>query len=65
MRISSHPTVIQVWDSPGDQRYFFKAVTILDKFKAVLVFVDVTNEHTFHRAKIIVDRKNLFYLVKN
>lgn len=61
MRISSPPTVIQIWDSPGDQRYFFKAVTILDQFKAVIVFVDVTNEHTFHRAKLIIDRKNLLF----
>lgn len=60
LRISSPPTVIQVWDTPGDQRYGYKALAILESFKAVLVFVDSTNEHTLNKAKLIIDRNLIF-----
>jgi len=43
LRISTPPTVIQIWDTPGDQRFYYKAISILDKFNAVLIFIDATN----------------------
>ena len=63
LRISSPPTVMQIWDTPGDQRHSYKALAILESFKAVLLFIDATNEHTLNRAKLIIDR--IYYLIQS
>lgn len=60
MRISKPPTVIQIWDSPGDAKYYFQTLGSISKFNAVLIFVDVTNEYTYDRARIIADRNKYF-----
>ena len=53
MRISKPPTVLQVWDSSGDQKYAFQALGFLKKFNAVLIFIDITNEYTYHRGCMV------------
>ena len=55
-RISKPPTIIQVWDSPGNPKYHLQTVGSLTGFKCVLIFVDITNDHTFQRANVITDR---------
>ena len=52
--------VVQVWDSPGDNKYYYQILGIISNFNAVLLFVDVTNEYTFERARLISDRN--YYL---
>jgi GTPase SAR1 family protein len=53
MRITNPNAVLQIWDSPGDPKYHFQVVTPLQRFKTVLLFVDVTNDHTLIRARDI------------
>lgn len=43
MRISNPSAVVQIWDSPGDSKYYYQTFGIISKFNAVLLFVDVTN----------------------
>ena len=57
MRISKPPTIIQVWDSSGDPKYYYQMLGSLQKFNAILLFVDITNEYTFQKASVIADRK--------
>lgn len=57
MRISKPATVLQVWDSSGDQKYAFQVAGFLKKFRAVLIFIDITNDYTFHRACMVAESK--------
>jgi hypothetical protein len=57
MRVSKPSAVVQVWDSPGDPKYYFQTLGTISKFNSVLIFVDVTNEYTYQRARIISDCK--------
>ena len=59
MRISKPPTIVQIWDSSGNQKYYYQMLGSLSKFNAILLFVDITNEYTFQKATLIADR-NLY-----
>lgn len=47
MRISKPSTVAQIWDSPGDKKYYYQILGTIAKFNAILIFVDVTNSYTY------------------
>lgn len=57
LRLSHANLVVQIWDSPGDERYYYQVMPILNEFNAVLLFVDVTNDHTLFKAKNSINRK--------
>jgi small GTP-binding protein len=43
MRISSPETILQIWDTPGIQKYSMQAVGSVNNFSSVLLFIDMTN----------------------
>lgn len=43
MRISKPPSIIQIWDSSGDPKYYYHMLGKIANFQAILLFVDVTN----------------------
>jgi hypothetical protein len=43
MRISKPSAVVQIWDSPGDSKYYFQTLSVVSKFNSVIIFIDVTN----------------------
>lgn len=55
LRLTNPDAVLQIWDSPGDPRYKYQVISALSGFKAVLIFVDVTNDFTLHRARTLID----------
>eukprot|EP00919_Chromeraceae_sp_WS-2016_P009993 GHVR01023472.1.p1 GENE.GHVR01023472.1~~GHVR01023472.1.p1 ORF type:complete len:103 (-),score=4.87 GHVR01023472.1:1481-1789(-) len=57
MRISNPSAIIQLWDSPGDPKFHYQSISNLNHFRSVLMFIDITNEHTYQRARAIIDCK--------
>lgn len=55
LRLTNPDAIVQIWDSPGDPRFKYQVVTALAPFRAVLVFVDVTNDFTLHRARTFIE----------
>ena len=55
LKLSNPQANVQLWDSPGDPRFHYQVVSSLNPFKALLVFVDVTNSHTFDCAQTLID----------
>lgn len=43
LRLTNPNAIIQIWDSPGDPRFKYQVVSNLSPFRAILVFIDVTN----------------------
>lgn len=58
LRLTNPNALLQIWDSPGDPRYHFQVVSGLAAFAALLVFVDVTNEHTFLQARTLIEGRD-------
>jgi len=58
LRLSHPAATLQLWDSPGDPRHHYQVISCLSPFQAVLIFVDITNDHTFQRAQTIVQGKS-------
>jgi signal recognition particle receptor subunit beta len=54
LRLTNPNAIIQIWDSPGNARFKFQVFSILANFKALLLFVDVTNEFTLHKARTFI-----------
>ena len=54
LRLTNPNAIVQIWDSPGDQRYKYQVISSLATFKAILIFVDVTNEFTLNRALSLI-----------
>ncbi len=54
LRLTNPNAILQIWDSPGDPRYHFQVVSGLASFKAILLFVDVTNDHTLDRVRTLI-----------
>ena len=55
LKLSNPQANVQLWDSPGDPRFHYQVVSSLSPFKAILVFVDVTNSHTLDCAQTLID----------
>lgn len=56
MRISKPSAIVQLWDSPGDTKYYYQILGIISQFTSIIIFVDVTNSYTYDRARLIADR---------
>lgn len=54
LRLTNPDAIVQIWDSPGDQRYKYQVISSLASFKAILIFIDITNEFTLHRAQSFI-----------
>lgn len=53
--VSTNPTRwVQIWDTPGQQKYRMMPQAIIHQFDYALVFYDITNRHTFKVAQEIV-----------
>ena len=55
LKLSNPQANVQLWDSPGDPRFHYQVISSLAPFKAILVFVDVTNSHTLDCAQTLID----------
>ena len=54
LKLTNPQANVQLWDSPGDPRHHYQVVSGLAPFKAILVFVDVTNTHTLDCARTLI-----------
>lgn len=55
MRLTNPDACLQIWDSPGDPRFHYQVISSLSTFKALLVFVDITNTHTLDCARTLIE----------
>ena len=55
LRITNPDASLQIWDSPGDPRFHYQVISSLASFAVILVFVDVTNSHTYSCAQTLID----------
>ena len=55
LRLTNPDATLQIWDSPGDPRFKYQVISALSGFSAVLIFVDVTNDFTLHRARALIE----------
>ncbi len=55
MRLTNPDASLQIWDSPGDPRFHYQVISSLSAFKALLVFVDITNTHTLDCARTLIE----------
>jgi GTPase SAR1 family protein len=55
LRLTNPPALLQIWDSPGDPRYHFQVISGLTSFRALLIFIDVTNDHTLDLAHNLIE----------
>jgi signal recognition particle receptor subunit beta len=60
LRITNPDACLQIWDSPGDPRFHYQVISSLSSFAVLLVFVDVTNSHTFNCAQTLLDGRSNF-----
>ena len=54
LRLTNPDANLQIWDSPGDPRHHYQVISCLAPFTVLLVFVDVTNSHTFSCAQTLI-----------
>jgi len=43
LRLTNPKAIIQIWDSPGDERHKYEVINSLKSFKTILIFIDITN----------------------
>jgi GTPase SAR1 family protein len=56
--VSTNPSHwIQIWDTPGQEKYRMMPQAIIHNFDFALVFYDVTSMHTFKVAEQILKSK--------
>ena len=55
LRLTNPDATLQIWDSPGDPHFKYQVISALAGFRAVLIFVDVTNDFTLHRARTFIE----------
>lgn len=58
IRLSNPDACLQLWDTPGDPRFHYQVISNLASFAVLLVFVDVTNGHTYSCAQTLIDGRN-------
>jgi GTPase SAR1 family protein len=55
LRLTNPNVMLQIWDSPGDPRYHFQVISGLASFRVLLLFVDITNDHTLDLARNYIE----------
>lgn len=60
LRLTNPDAILQIWDSPGDPRFKYQVISALTPFNALLIFIDVTNEFTLHRARALIEGMSSF-----
>jgi len=54
LRLTNPNAMLQIWDSPGDPRYHFQVISGLSSFRVLLIFIDITNDHTLDLAHNLI-----------
>lgn len=49
---------LQIWDTPGKEKFRLVPMSIIGSFDYALVFFDLTSKHTYDVAKSIIESKH-------